>query len=192
MAYGNAAGAMAHEATAQLMHAHRTAPPTSLLQPLVAFGPPAVQPVAAPPVAVQPVAVQPVAVQPVVPMGVAVAATLNARAACVAVSVTGFWDSPGCTLYQIVAEADVNGRRLQFTSAQRFSAFVDLHEKLRHRQPAMRTHLPATFPLPKTVFNGSTQLKEERRRGLEQYLRVAVAVAPGGVMPPILERFLGM
>lgn len=121
-----------------------------------------------------------------------VAAAPAGRPTVVHVEITGYTDYPGHTVYCIQTDADLNGTRLRFNSQQRFSAFAQLHDTLRLRQPAMARALPHDFPVPKALFNGGNQLKQERRAGLQQYLRVAVAAAPNGVPPPVLAKFLGI
>ena len=125
------------------------------------------------------------------PVGVATAQA-SRRPTNVAVEITGYTDYPAHTVYCVQTECDLSGARLRFASQQRFSAFAQLHETLRQRQPAMARALPRDFPVPKALFNGGDQLKQERRAALQQYLRVAVAAAPPAGLPPVLAKFLGM
>ena len=125
------------------------------------------------------------------PVGVATAEA-SRRPTNVAVEITGYTDYPAHTVYCVQTECDLSGARLRFASQQRFSAFAQLHETLRQRQPAMARALPRDFPVPKALFNGGDQLKQERRAALQQYLRVAVAAAPPAGLPPVLAKFLGM
>lgn len=132
-----------------------------------------------------PVAAAPI-VQPVQPA--------PATHANVAVAVTGYTDTPGHTEYLLTTEADVAGTRMCYTMQQRFSAFVDFHEKLRHRQPAIMARMPAEFPVPKALFNGSAELKQQRVAQLQSYLQMLIGacVGAGRPLPPIVLLFLGM
>ena len=120
------------------------------------------------------------------------AAPAPARHADVAVAITGYTDAPGHTVYVIATEATVGGVRVRYTSQQRFSAFVDLHEKLRHRQPAIMARMPSEFPVPKALFNGSAELKLQRVAQLQSYLQMLVGASAGRPLPPIVLLFLGM
>lgn len=104
-----------------------------------------------PPVTVVQPAPPATVVQPAAPMGVPVSA--RGQGSNLTISITGWTDAPGHTEYFIVTEADNNGMRLRYSSQHRFSAFLDLHDKLRRRQPAMAVQLPVEFPLPKSLFN---------------------------------------
>ena len=85
----------------------------------------------------------------------------------ISVAVTGHTDAPGHTAYHIVTE--INGHTAFFNGVaethHRFSDFVELHEALRRDEPAVVFRLPREFPLSRAIFNGSAQLKEERRLG---------------------------
>ena len=113
----------------------------------------------------------------------------------ISVAIMSHTDAPGYTAYHIVTE--INGSTRFFNGIaethHRFSDFVSLHEALRRDEPAVVFRLPRDFPVSKALFNGSAQLKEDRKLGLQQYLQLVVAAAAGvGGMPPLVAEFLGV
>ena len=108
----------------------------------------------------------------------------------------GHSDSAGHTSYRIVTE--INGSTHYFSGVaetyRRFSDFEKLHEDLRREMPTVMFRLPHYFPLSKAIFNGSAQLKEERRLGLHEYLNLVVTAAYSlsAPLPLLLAEFLGL
>jgi len=111
----------------------------------------------------------------------------------VSARVAGFTDSASFTQYRIELSfrgvgADGTETALQGGVLHRYSDFDTLHKQL---LPSLGTTIPAEFPVPKAIFNGGAEFKQERARGLDAYLQTVLSHAPPALPPPLC-RFLGL